>query len=73
MFGDLIANKYFIIALVIALLLVLYMYYQKKMCDLEDTKKLNLSYLLHNFFKSSKIPTKDQMYKNYVNRDQCKN
>ena len=48
MFDDIISNKYFVIALVIALLVVLYLYSQKKSCDLEGMKNIDLSPLPQN-------------------------
>lgn len=40
MFSDVISNKYFIIALIIALIVLLYLYSQKKTCEIEGMQSL---------------------------------
>ena len=45
MFDNIVSNKYFIIALVIALIVVIYLYSQKKSCDVEGMSNLNLTSL----------------------------
>jgi hypothetical protein len=45
MFDNVISNKYFIIALIIALIVVLYLYSQKKSCNVEGMKNVDLSSL----------------------------
>jgi len=43
MFDDIVSNKYLIIALIIALIVVLYLYYRKKSCAVEGMKNLDLA------------------------------
>ncbi|XWV24822.1 hypothetical protein QJ856_gp0961 [Tupanvirus deep ocean] len=47
MFDNIVSNKYFIIALVIALVVVIYLYSQKKSCEIEGMKNLDLTPLSH--------------------------
>ena len=48
MLDELISNKYFVIALIIALILVLYLYSRKKSCELEGMKNIDLTPLSTN-------------------------
>lgn len=43
MFDKLLSNKYFIIALIIALVVVIYLYSQKKSCDIEGMRNIDLA------------------------------
>ena len=43
MFEDIVSNKYFVIALIIALIVVIYLYVQKKSCGIEGMRNVDLS------------------------------
>lgn len=56
MFEDIVSNKYLIIALIIALLVVLYLYSQKKPCSVEKMQNVNLTNPINS--TNSTKPTK---------------
>ena len=45
MFDDIVSNKYFIIALIIALIVVIYLYTQKQSCAVEGMRNIDLTQL----------------------------
>lgn len=51
MFDDLVSNKYFIIALIIALLVVLYLYSQKESCSVEGMQNIDFTPLSHELIE----------------------
>ena len=47
MFDNIVSNKYLIIALIIALIVVIYLYMQKRSCEVEGMKNIDLTPLPH--------------------------
>jgi len=70
MFDNIVSNKYFVIALVIALIVIIYLYSQKKSCNVENMQ--NLSPLTSNIdekpWASDSDTGKYRSVKNYLNK-----
>lgn len=58
MFEDIVSNKYLIIALIIALLVVLYLYSQKKPCSVEKMQNINPTSQSHELSKKTCVNKK---------------
>jgi hypothetical protein len=67
MFEELISNKYFVIALIIALIVVLYLYSQKKSCEIEGMKNVDLTPLPQNLVEHPWTNDFNQHYKHVNN------
>jgi hypothetical protein len=69
MFDNIVSNKYFIIALIIALIVVLYLYSQKKSCDIEGMKNVDLISLSQDIRESPGANNNfDKSVDNYHNK-----
>jgi hypothetical protein len=69
MFDELLTNKYFCAALMIALALGVYMYMTKSSCGIEGMRNVDLSPLSHEIIETPWVERQSGPNKKYVNND----
>lgn len=68
MFEDLASNKYFVIALIIAVIVLIYLYSQKKSCGIEKMENIDLTPQSHNLSEKPWAESASDTYKRVNNK-----